>query len=465
MDTREVQGAPSRRDRQDNRTPRVGDTGRGGQTPRNQVDAGDNAGPPPERGGSATPFEEGTTGPLSRRERERRRRRQGMLVGSTPDPGPRVSVRMTGEWADQVDQEDETRDLRERLRQAEADLEFFRQEANASTFTMGAAGGGHATDPPAQRESSSQRPKMETPDHFNGEYSEEVNVLNWIDAVEAYLLVCNTPRDKWPAYARSYTGSKVKTWWTVAFRQQMGLPSWGQVKQAITARYLPPDHALRVQVRFETTGQYRMKLVEYVERFQVVAAAVELANLKLTEKQQILQFIRGLTREEDRRYVLEKEPETLDDCYNAVVNLLQSRRLSLRHLSGPELGEGKYEREGRKDRKLHKLEGAAKKKAFAEGRCIGCGKAGHFVAQCPDLATKVQRIYKKLRKEKRKVGKPSTPRREFKALFNSLAADISEGEDSGSEDEDSDAFVSAREDASDSSTGSDSGNEESGSEG
>jgi hypothetical protein len=62
---------------------------------------------------------------------------------------------------------------------------------------------------------------------------------------------------------------------------------------------------------------------------------------------------------------------------------------------------------------LRKLEGEAKRKAWEEGRCLGCGEKGHLIATCPKVRY-AKRILKRLdlalkeakEEKKDKGGKP-----------------------------------------------------------
>ena len=44
---------------------------------------------------------------------------------------------------------------------------------------------------------------------------------------------------------------------------------------------------------------------------------------------------------------------------------------------------------------MRKLEGEAKRKAWEEGRCLGCGEKGHMIATCPKVRY-AKRVLKRL---------------------------------------------------------------------
>eukprot|EP00961_Rhodomonas_salina_P300703 3940031-Rhodomonas_salina.1 len=74
---------------------------------------------------------------------------------------------------------------------------------------------------------------------------------------------------------------------------------WPVLHGAMVDRYLPPDHEIRLQLVFERTVQ-RTTLLEYMERFQILDSAVLFAGLALTDKNKVLQFLKGLQKHEDR---------------------------------------------------------------------------------------------------------------------------------------------------------------------
>ncbi len=65
---------------------------------------------------------------------------------------------------------------------------------------------------------------------------------------------------------------------------------------------------------------------------------------------------------------------------------------------------------------MRKLKGEAKRKAWEEGRCLGCGEKGHLIATCPKvrhakrilkcLDRALKEGYKPLEEKKDKGGKP-----------------------------------------------------------
>ena len=117
---------------------------------------------------------------------------------------------------------------------------------------------------------------------------------------------------------------------------------------------------------------------------QRLDAALILAKVTISESRKVFKFIHGLTLQSDRLFLLEKGPTTLRQCYVHMVNLRQARTLAqYGHERKPKLWVEK--------KKLNKLEGEAKHRAFVEGNCILCGKKGHWAKDCPTELAKTLR--------------------------------------------------------------------------
>ena len=62
-----------------------------------------------------------------------------------------------------------------------------------------------------------------------------------------------------------------------------------------------------------------------MDKFQKVDAALSFADVIIADKRKVLIFIRGLHLGEDRRYILQQKCATLDEVYEAVIYLRQSK--------------------------------------------------------------------------------------------------------------------------------------------
>ena len=133
-----------------------------------------------------------------------------------------------------------------------------------------------------------------------------------------------------------------------------------------------------------------------MDEFQKVDAAFSFADMVVTEERKVLVFIRGIKLGEDRRYMMHEKCKTLDQCYEAAMYLRQTKVLDEGMYWGRNSkGRNPGDQEERQERRLRKLEGEAKRKAWQEGRCLGCGEKGHLIAACPKVRY-AKRILKRL---------------------------------------------------------------------
>ncbi len=133
-----------------------------------------------------------------------------------------------------------------------------------------------------------------------------------------------------------------------------------------------------------------------MDEFQKVDAAFSFADMVVTEERKILVFIWGIKLSEDRRYIMHQKPQTLDECYEVAIYLRQTKVLDEGMYWGKNSkGRNTGDQEERQERRMKKLEGVAKRKAWEEGRCLGCGEKGHLIATCPKVRY-AKRVLKRL---------------------------------------------------------------------
>ncbi len=65
---------------------------------------------------------------------------------------------------------------------------------------------------------------------------------------------------------------------------------WDELEEALKLRYMPFDHKVRVELRFDALRQ-RSSLQAYVDEFQKVDAAFSFAEMVVTEERKVLVFI------------------------------------------------------------------------------------------------------------------------------------------------------------------------------
>jgi len=238
------------------------------------------------------------------------------------------------------------------------------------------------------------KPKMEKPEIFNGEYTVLYSVLNWLLAVHKYLLPHNIPKDAYPQYAYTYMGKGVKAWYDGRFEAIDTDPHWELFEQAIKERYLPEDHVIQVTKRYEGIVQTG-PLSDYVEKWQSLMVAVRAAGIRRSDEDHVIQFVTGLTRIEDRKSILDKDPANLEAVYRAVTKIRHYSLLA--HKYGRTGDSGLFDRTRDHKNQLKMLQGAEKDKAFRDGRCIGCGRKGHFLNDCYQIkkTLKVLKLFEK----------------------------------------------------------------------
>jgi hypothetical protein len=162
-------------------------------------------------------------------------------------------------------------------------------------------------------------PKMEKPETFEGEYTVLYSVLNWLRAVCRYLKPHDIPTDMYPQYAYAYMGKNVKAWYDARFGEVED-PKWELFEQAIIERYLPGDHVIQVTKMYEGIVQTG-SLADYVEEWQALMVAVRASGMNRTNQDHVIQFVTGLARVEDRKSILDQDPETLEDTYRAATRI------------------------------------------------------------------------------------------------------------------------------------------------
>ena len=132
-------------------------------------------------------------------------------------------------------------------------------------------------DPENQTSFSSlkNRAKLSTPPIFNGTYSEEYNILNWIIAVQQYLLQCESA---YLSFVYTYLGTTCQAWFNTKFVGNP-TPPWPDATAALTWWYLPIDYVARLVRKFAGIKQQRT-LMDYMEKFQILISALQLAAVE-----------------------------------------------------------------------------------------------------------------------------------------------------------------------------------------
>lgn len=258
------------------------------------------------------------------------------------------------------------------------------------------------------------QPKLVTPWTFAGEYSEFENVLTWFYTVERYLDQCRAFPEDWTGYAITYTTKRVQTWFHTVFPQGIP-PPWEEVKQEMTTRFLPPDHKLRLRMKFNSLSQ-RHSLRQYVEDFRRMEAALITAQIKISEEDKVLQFLKGMNSKTEKLALIQKDPKSLKEAFEGVTDLESAKMLTW-GLSGSERKtqedpwgseKGKTSSKSQLDRESHKCQQEQTQQAWKNGLCLGCGAADHKLKNCPKTLQEWKHAFLKMARQttkKAKMGK------------------------------------------------------------
>ncbi len=376
---------------------------------------------------------------------ERRRLRMEQETPQVPAPRksretqPRVAWQDPGPAAASVPPEETPERLKTRINALETERDFLvaekvELEAQAARQNRRSQGGRMSGISTNSLQEHGVRPKLEKPSKFLGGYAELQNITHWIAEMEEYLEACGCTKDQFCSFAKSYMGPTVRDWMTARFPRTKASPTWDELVKALLERFLVADHEELLEIKFERARQGTRDYDTYIEYFQVLDAAIVTSQLVIAESRKVRRFIKGLTSERDRYSLLEKRPSTLASCYTALMAVKQAREQS---------GASPFSQMGRRQqlspeggrqasplrRSLNKLQGKEKDQARKEGRCLNCGKAGHWIKECPDMKKTFKQMVAKEFKRRANKEVKRTHRR-----FNQLKLGTSEEDRSSEED-------------------------------
>eukprot|EP00961_Rhodomonas_salina_P038873 522506-Rhodomonas_salina.1 len=140
----------------------------------------------------------------------------------------------------------------------------------------------------------------------------------------------------------------------------------------------------------------------------------------ISDMRKVLQFVKGLSKVEDRLFILERCPQDLHCAYEAVTTLRQAKTLASNVTADPRAWRscspklsrefkamdkvkrlqkrlntlqsqgGEEPAEEPTNKELKMLQGAEKQKAWKDGACLNCGKQGTMIKGCPAIKKEVQ---------------------------------------------------------------------------
>jgi Retrotransposon gag protein len=191
-------------------------------------------------------------------------------------------------------------------------VELQRLAAEVQTLRAAAAAGG-----PAPEQKEKDKAKLGTPKPFNGHVG--TNVLTWVIGMEAYLVGCNTPPNRWPLVASSYLEDSAKEWFHSYFVSTNGVMTWDTFKAGLLARFRPVDsnrigRAQLMELKMKPNDRGR-GILQYVNRFLQLVNQVS----DITENEKFTYFNQGLTPELQRLLIPLTHINNVNDAISMVV--------------------------------------------------------------------------------------------------------------------------------------------------
>ncbi|MCO5604706.1 hypothetical protein L7F22_058876 [Adiantum nelumboides] len=155
--------------------------------------------------------------------------------------------------------------------------------------------------------------KLDQPPNFKGEgVNVERDAEVWLEAMNDYFEAAGThPQNQTMLAMFRFTGD-AKIWWKTHCRDSdiIGASqTWEQIKDAVTARYLPPAHKTTKMNEFFSLRQMSSTLEEYYSKFVTLRRYAS----KMTLEQQVARFCQGLI-EPLNNWLKALRPTTLQDA-------------------------------------------------------------------------------------------------------------------------------------------------------
>ncbi|MCO5558224.1 hypothetical protein L7F22_011803 [Adiantum nelumboides] len=136
--------------------------------------------------------------------------------------------------------------------------------------------------------------KLAQPPNFKGEgVNVEQDAEVWLEAMDDYFEATRTHPQNQTMLAMFRLTGDAKIWWKTHCRDSdiIGTSqTWEQIKDAITARYLPPAHKATKMNEFFSLRQLSSTLEEYYSKFVTLRRYAT----KMTLEQQVARFCQGL---------------------------------------------------------------------------------------------------------------------------------------------------------------------------
>ncbi|XP_077202600.1 uncharacterized protein LOC143841936 [Paroedura picta] len=237
---------------------------------------------------------------------------------------------------------------------------------------------------------------------------------------------------------------KAAKWFVDLYRYHpQAIRNYNHFLRAMRQMYVEPFERETAEKKLRARRQGKLSVVEYAREFKELASSVP----DWTEPQRVLAFVGGLNPTLADKCLLLEDPLTVDGW----VQLAGEMENRLERASMIQVLAGKTVAKTSTPAKVKpraKLEPTERTRRMAKGLCLGCGQAGHFLAQCPSKAGSTPRAASSP-PPKAQPAKKAAPKKSAKSLLVPVAAvpavDDSE-ESSGLEDEDQAEAQSGNED-------------------
>ena len=188
----------------------------------------------------------------------------------------------------------------------------------------------------ALQAATKDKSKLAPPTAFEGRVNS--NVLTWLLTVEAYLVGCNTPPERWPVVASTYLKGAGLDWYHAWIVGRNGAPStWLEFKAAICQRFRPVDsnrigRSQLMELRMRASDRGR-GILQYVDRFNQLVNQVT----DITEYEKFTYFNQGLTPELQRLLIPLTDVNNVAQAISMVIRyeMLANPRTSQEYGSRP----------------------------------------------------------------------------------------------------------------------------------
>ncbi|XP_077181108.1 uncharacterized protein LOC143831721 [Paroedura picta] len=237
---------------------------------------------------------------------------------------------------------------------------------------------------------------------------------------------------------------KAAKWFVDLYRYHpQAIRDYNHFMRALRQMYVEPFERETAEKKLRAHRQGKLSVVEYAREFKELASSVP----DWTEPQRVLSFVGGLNPTLADKCLLLEDPLTVEgwvQLAGEMENRLE-RASMVQVLAGKTVAKTSTPA---KTKPRAKLEPSERTRRMEKGLCLGCGQAGHFLANCPSKATATPRAVSSA-PPKAQPAKKTTPKKSAKSLLVPVAAvpavDDSE-EGSGLEDEDQAEEQSGNED-------------------